>query len=280
MPRTSPYTRYVIDFTLFELETITKSFRADYVLGEGGFGTVYKGYIDENVRVGLKSLPVAVKVLNKDGHQGHREWLELMAARSGQSGDSETRRVDSGLEDDGGFDEKRRKMGNNEKERKEDGEGANETVEPNPPSRKQPRSSTIRERDRPTITTTIKKHQEEEEIDGQLRDARGECRRRGARPSFHDSRRHPDSWATGKRERGREDRRSGGPAILADCDPRCAAAHSAPPSAPTATCATPPPAYRFAVGPAKLYRCSIVSLLAPPCPVVPPHHPLRSHPRG
>lgn len=103
-------------------------------------------------------------------------------------------------------------------------------------------------------------------------------------PSFHDSRHHPDSWATGKRERedvhtgsGGEDRRSGGPAILADCDPRCAAAHSAPPSAPTATCATPPPAYRFAVGPAKLYRCSIVTLLAPPCPVVPPHHPLRSH---
>lgn len=64
----------VIDFTLFELETITKSFRADYILGEGGFGTVYKGYIDENVRVGLKSLPVAVKVLNKEGLQGHREW--------------------------------------------------------------------------------------------------------------------------------------------------------------------------------------------------------------
>ncbi|KAL6871028.1 hypothetical protein ACP4OV_014876 [Aristida adscensionis] len=65
----------VIAFTLFELETITKSFRTDYVLGEGGFGTVYKGYIDENVRVGLKSMPVAVKVLNKDGRQGHREWL-------------------------------------------------------------------------------------------------------------------------------------------------------------------------------------------------------------
>lgn len=65
----------VIAFTLFELETITKSFRSDYVLGEGGFGTVYKGYINENVRVGLKSLPVAVKVLNKDGLQGHREWL-------------------------------------------------------------------------------------------------------------------------------------------------------------------------------------------------------------
>ncbi|XP_021723347.1 probable serine/threonine-protein kinase PBL8 isoform X1 [Chenopodium quinoa] len=65
----------VIAFTLYELETITKSFRSDYILGEGGFGTVYKGYIDENVRVGLKSLPVAVKVLNKEGLQGHREWL-------------------------------------------------------------------------------------------------------------------------------------------------------------------------------------------------------------
>ncbi|CAO2823896.1 unnamed protein product [Amaranthus hypochondriacus] len=65
----------VIAFTLYELETITKSFRSDYILGEGGFGTIYKGYIDENVRVGLKSLPVAVKVLNKEGLQGHREWL-------------------------------------------------------------------------------------------------------------------------------------------------------------------------------------------------------------
>ncbi|KAJ7961015.1 Kinase family protein [Quillaja saponaria] len=66
---------HVIAFTLYELETITKSFRSDYILGEGGFGTVYKGYIDDNVRVGLKSLPVAVKVLNKEGLQGHREWL-------------------------------------------------------------------------------------------------------------------------------------------------------------------------------------------------------------
>lgn len=74
-PRNIAIYTNVIAFTLFELETVTKSFRGDYVLGEGGFGTVYKGYIDENVRVGLKSLPVAVKVLNKDGLQGHREWL-------------------------------------------------------------------------------------------------------------------------------------------------------------------------------------------------------------
>ena len=73
---------HVISFTLYELETITKSFRGDYILGEGGFGTVYKGYIDENVRVGLKSLPVAVKVLNKEGLQGHREWLVRFASSS------------------------------------------------------------------------------------------------------------------------------------------------------------------------------------------------------
>lgn len=71
---------HVIAFTLYELETITKSFRSDYILGEGGFGIVYKGYIDENVRVGLKSLPVAVKVLNKEGLQGHREWLVCFLA--------------------------------------------------------------------------------------------------------------------------------------------------------------------------------------------------------
>lgn len=73
---------HVIAFTLYELETITKSFRSDYILGEGGFGTVYKGYIDENLRVGLKSLPVAVKVLNKEGLQGHREWLVISLSPS------------------------------------------------------------------------------------------------------------------------------------------------------------------------------------------------------
>ena len=67
---------HVIAFTLYELETMTKSFCFDYILGEGGFASVYKGYIDENVRVGLKSLPVAIKVLNKFGLQGHREWYQ------------------------------------------------------------------------------------------------------------------------------------------------------------------------------------------------------------
>ncbi|XP_074377636.1 pyrophosphate-energized vacuolar membrane proton pump 1-like [Apium graveolens] len=39
------------------------SFRSDYILGQDDFGTIYKGYIDENLRVGLKYLPVAFKIL-------------------------------------------------------------------------------------------------------------------------------------------------------------------------------------------------------------------------
>eukprot|EP01018_Ginkgo_biloba_P004892 Gb_27683 [translate_table: standard] len=62
-------------FRLNDLKIITKNFRSDYLLGEGGFGTVHKGYIDDNVRPGLKEMPVAVKVLDLEGLQGHREWL-------------------------------------------------------------------------------------------------------------------------------------------------------------------------------------------------------------
>ncbi|XP_010245739.1 PREDICTED: serine/threonine-protein kinase At5g01020 isoform X3 [Nelumbo nucifera] len=53
----------------------TKNFRPDQILGEGGFGIVYKGILDENVRPGYKSTQVAIKELNPDGFQGDREWL-------------------------------------------------------------------------------------------------------------------------------------------------------------------------------------------------------------
>ncbi|XP_042428682.1 probable serine/threonine-protein kinase PBL17 [Zingiber officinale] len=62
-------------FTHEELRVATKNFRADQILGEGGFGIVYKGIIDENVRPGFMSTQVAVKVLNPDGVQGDKEWL-------------------------------------------------------------------------------------------------------------------------------------------------------------------------------------------------------------
>lgn len=63
------------DFQLSELRAITQNFSGNYLLGEGGFGTVHKGYVDENLRQGLKPQPVAVKLLDIQGLQGHREWL-------------------------------------------------------------------------------------------------------------------------------------------------------------------------------------------------------------
>ncbi|QHO05485.1 Putative receptor-like protein kinase [Arachis hypogaea] len=62
-------------FTLAELKIITQSFSSSNFLGEGGFGPVHKGFIDDKVRPGLKAQPVAVKLLDLDGTQGHKEWL-------------------------------------------------------------------------------------------------------------------------------------------------------------------------------------------------------------
>eukprot|EP00249_Psilotum_nudum_P012877 c24021_g1_i1 orf=408-1682(+) len=64
-------------FTYNELKVATRNFRPDGAIGEGGFGIVYKGWIDEigSARFKLKGVIVAVKVLNQDGLQGHREWL-------------------------------------------------------------------------------------------------------------------------------------------------------------------------------------------------------------
>ncbi|CAJ1950759.1 unnamed protein product [Sphenostylis stenocarpa] len=62
-------------FTYQELKEITHSFSKSNILGEGGFGKVYKGFIDDNLKPGLKPQAVAVKALNLDGKQGHREWL-------------------------------------------------------------------------------------------------------------------------------------------------------------------------------------------------------------
>lgn len=55
-------------FTFRELATATKNFRFDCLLGEGGFGRVYKGQL-ENGQV------VAVKQLDLNGYQGNREFL-------------------------------------------------------------------------------------------------------------------------------------------------------------------------------------------------------------
>jgi hypothetical protein len=62
-------------FTYNELSMATKGFRPDLVIGEGGFGFVYKGVIDELVRPGFPKAHVAVKELNSDSLQGDKEWL-------------------------------------------------------------------------------------------------------------------------------------------------------------------------------------------------------------
>ncbi|KAK4713831.1 hypothetical protein R3W88_019738 [Solanum pinnatisectum] len=62
-------------FTYEEMKLSTKHFRPDKVLGEGGFGIVYKGVIDENVRPGYKTTYVAIKELDPESLQGDREWL-------------------------------------------------------------------------------------------------------------------------------------------------------------------------------------------------------------
>ncbi|PIN02940.1 Serine/threonine protein kinase [Handroanthus impetiginosus] len=62
-------------FTLQELKVITNNFSSSNFLGEGGFGPVHKGFVDDKCRPGLEAQPVAVKLLDLDGNQGHREWL-------------------------------------------------------------------------------------------------------------------------------------------------------------------------------------------------------------
>eukprot|EP00268_Persea_americana_P027880 TRINITY_DN2713_c0_g1_i2.p1 TRINITY_DN2713_c0_g1~~TRINITY_DN2713_c0_g1_i2.p1 ORF type:complete len:476 (+),score=112.93 TRINITY_DN2713_c0_g1_i2:380-1807(+) len=56
-------------FTLRELAAATNNFRPECLLGEGGFGPVYKGRLESTGQV------VAVKQLDKDGLQGNREFL-------------------------------------------------------------------------------------------------------------------------------------------------------------------------------------------------------------
>ncbi|KAE8682062.1 putative serine/threonine-protein kinase RLCKVII [Hibiscus syriacus] len=56
-------------FTFRELAAATKNFRADYLLGEGGFGRVYKGRLESTNKV------VAIKQLDRNGLQGNREFL-------------------------------------------------------------------------------------------------------------------------------------------------------------------------------------------------------------
>ncbi|PWA77994.1 serine/threonine-protein kinase PBS1 [Artemisia annua] len=56
-------------FTFRELAAATKNFRGDCLLGEGGFGRVYKGRLESSNKI------VAIKQLDRNGLQGNREFL-------------------------------------------------------------------------------------------------------------------------------------------------------------------------------------------------------------
>ncbi|XP_042440735.1 serine/threonine-protein kinase PCRK1-like [Zingiber officinale] len=61
-------------FTFSELRNATRNFSRSLILGEGGFGSVYRGTIksleDSNIKI-----EIAVKQLSRKGQQGHKEWL-------------------------------------------------------------------------------------------------------------------------------------------------------------------------------------------------------------
>ncbi|XP_022852711.1 probable serine/threonine-protein kinase PIX13, partial [Olea europaea var. sylvestris] len=62
-------------FSFSELKTATRNFRSDTVLGEGGFGKVYKGWLDEKgTTKGGTANVIAVKKLNAESSQGFQEW--------------------------------------------------------------------------------------------------------------------------------------------------------------------------------------------------------------
>lgn len=66
------------NFSYNDLRVATRNFRPDTVLGEGGFGCVFKGWIDEHTFAAARpgtGLVIAVKKLNLEGFQGHKEWL-------------------------------------------------------------------------------------------------------------------------------------------------------------------------------------------------------------
>ena len=55
-------------FSLNEIRTATNNFHKELIIGQGGFGNVYKGLLDEG------TLTVAIKRLNPESQQGAREF--------------------------------------------------------------------------------------------------------------------------------------------------------------------------------------------------------------
>lgn len=77
-PKGDTPTSNIRSFSFNDLKNAAKNFRSDCLLGEGGFGFVFKGWIDENTFAPSKpgtGVVVAIKMLKAESFQGHREWL-------------------------------------------------------------------------------------------------------------------------------------------------------------------------------------------------------------
>ncbi|XP_074575535.1 serine/threonine-protein kinase PCRK1-like [Curcuma longa] len=61
-------------FTFKELKNATNNFSHALMIGEGGFGCVYRGTI-RSPKDPSTSFDVAIKRLNRGGNQGHKEWI-------------------------------------------------------------------------------------------------------------------------------------------------------------------------------------------------------------
>lgn len=64
-------------FSYGDLKAATKSFKSDALLGEGGFGKVYKGWLNAVTLAPAKAgsgMIVAIKKLKRDSVQGLQEW--------------------------------------------------------------------------------------------------------------------------------------------------------------------------------------------------------------
>ncbi|XBI87862.1 hypothetical protein VPH35_025888 [Triticum aestivum] len=66
-------------FTFIELKAATRNFKPNNLLGEGGFGRVYKGWVDQKTMNPMSSgigsaMVIAVKKLNPGSRQGLEEW--------------------------------------------------------------------------------------------------------------------------------------------------------------------------------------------------------------
>ncbi|KAM5556407.1 putative serine/threonine-protein kinase PBL11 [Rosa sericea] len=64
-------------FFLNELKIATWNFHPDNMVGEGGFGSVFKGWVHDSSTAANpgKGMLIAVKRINKEGFLGHEQWL-------------------------------------------------------------------------------------------------------------------------------------------------------------------------------------------------------------